>query len=72
MFSVSIWLRVDPGLDEWVSKLELGSYYIGVYLLMVLSVLVLIVSFVGCAAALTEIYTVILAVSSFESRIKLT
>lgn len=53
-FGLAIWIRVEPGLNEWITKLEISEYYIGIYILLVSSVLIMIVSFMGCGAALME------------------
>jgi len=54
LFAFTIWIRVEPGFEEWVTILDIHSYYIGVYILLGVSVLVLITSFLGCCSALME------------------
>ncbi|OXU24509.1 hypothetical protein TSAR_006933 [Trichomalopsis sarcophagae] len=54
MFGLSIWLRVEPGFQEWVDFLQIGEFYIGIDVLIFASVLVTVVSFFGCASALLE------------------
>lgn len=54
LFAFTIWIRVEPGFQEWIDILNIHAYYIGVYILIALSVFVLIVSFLGCCAALVE------------------
>lgn len=54
LFAFSIWIRVEPGFEEWIRILDVYSYYIGVYILLALAVIVLVVSFLGCCAALVE------------------
>ncbi|XP_033216623.1 tetraspanin-2A [Belonocnema kinseyi] len=54
MFGLSIWLRVEPGFQEWVDYLDMDEYYIGLYLLILTSTIIMVIAFVGCGAALTE------------------
>ncbi|KAL0125123.1 hypothetical protein PUN28_004336 [Cardiocondyla obscurior] len=54
MFGLSIWMRFEPTLEEWVEFLDMYEYYIGVYILIAASVIVMAISFIGCAAALME------------------
>ncbi|KAH0555495.1 hypothetical protein KQX54_019408 [Cotesia glomerata] len=54
MFGLAVWLRVEPGFQEWVEFLDLGDYYIGTYILIVASVIVMVIAFFGSAAALME------------------
>jgi hypothetical protein len=63
LFAFSIWIRVEPGFEEWVQILDIYSYYIGVYMLIGVSVLVLITSFLGCCSALMEHGVALLIVS---------
>jgi len=60
LFAFAIWIRVEPGFEEWVSILNIYAYYIGVYILIAVSVLVLITSFLGCCSALMEHYFALL------------
>lgn len=64
LFAFSIWIRVEPGFEEWVRILDIYSYYIGVYMLIGVSVLVLITSFIGCCSALMEHGVALMIVSS--------
>lgn len=54
MFGLSIWIRMEPGFEEWVEFLDMYEFYIGVYVLIFTSVFIMIIAFVGCAAALME------------------
>lgn len=45
---------MEPGFEEWIRILDIYAYYIGVYILIALAVAVLVVSFLGCCAALVE------------------
>ena len=67
MFGLSIWLRVEPGFQEWVDYLDMDEYYIGIYILIIASAAVMMIAFIGCGAALME-YTVALLVVSKRQR----
>lgn len=54
LFAFSLWIRVEPGFEEWIKILDIYSYYIGVYILIAVSVVVLLTSFLGCCSALME------------------
>lgn len=54
LFGICIWMRKDPGMEDWVTRLDLWEFYSGVYVLLTASVLVLVTTFVGCCSALTE------------------
>lgn len=54
MFGLSVWLKAEPGFQEWVDMLKIDDYYSGVYVLIIASVIVMIISFVGCCSALME------------------
>ncbi|XP_063978804.1 tetraspanin-2A [Diachasmimorpha longicaudata] len=54
MFGVSVWMRADPGFQEWVEFLEMQEFYIGLYILIIASILVMVVAFFGCAVVLME------------------
>ncbi|CAG2055322.1 unnamed protein product, partial [Timema podura] len=45
LFGLSLWLKFEPGLQDWFDKLSLQAVYTGVYILIVVSALVMIVSF---------------------------
>lgn len=63
VFALTMWLRFEPGLDEWITKLELEPFYIGIYVLIALSVIVMLVAFLGCASGLSENLQMLLAVN---------
>jgi hypothetical protein len=63
LFAFSIWIRVEPGFEEWIQILDIYSYYIGVYILIAVSVIVLLTSFLGCCSALMEHGVALLIVS---------
>ncbi|KAF5297985.1 hypothetical protein FQA39_LY11860 [Lamprigera yunnana] len=54
IFALSLWLRFEPGLEEWVVRLELENFYIGLYILIVAGIIIMLVSFVGCVSSLQE------------------
>lgn len=45
---------MEPAFEEWVEFLNMYEFYIGIYVLIATSVIVMIISFFGCAAALME------------------
>lgn len=51
---MTVWIRAEPSFEEWVQILNIYVYYIGIYILIAASVIVLIVSFLGCCSALME------------------
>lgn len=67
VFALCMWLRFEPGLGEWITKLELSSFYIGVYVLIIASAIMMIVSFIGCISALQENTVMILIVSTQQT-----
>lgn len=54
MFGLTVWIRSEPGFDEWVSLLGIYSFYTGIYILIGASIIVMIVAFLGCGSALME------------------
>lgn len=54
MFIMAVWIRAEPGFEEWVQILNIYVYYIGIYILIGAAVIVMIVSFLGCCSALME------------------
>lgn len=58
-----MWLRFEPGLEEWIEKLELSPFYIGIYVLIIAAAVMMLISFIGCVAALQENTVTILIVS---------
>lgn len=64
LFVLTVWIRAEPGFEEFVRMLDIWIYYLGIYILIIASALVLIVSFLGCCAALTESKLGLLVVST--------
>lgn len=54
LFAFTIWIRAEPGFEEWVDLLDIYEYYTGVYILIAAGALVMIFSFLGCGSALME------------------
>lgn len=54
IFALCLWLRFEPGIQDWIDVLEIHIVYIGPYILMIISAVVMIVSFLGCLSALQE------------------
>lgn len=64
IFGLCLWLKFEPGIEEWLSKLNALEFYIGVYILIGASIIIMIVAFVGCASALQESSLALLIVST--------
>lgn len=45
---------MDSGFQEWVEFLDMYEFYIGVYILIIVSVIIMLIAFVGCGVALME------------------
>ena len=54
MFGLCMWLRLDPGFQEWVDFLDMEEFYIGIYILLAVSIFIIIITFVGCGVTLME------------------
>lgn len=54
MFGLCIWLRLDPGFQEWVEFLDIYEFYNGIYILLAASIFIIIITFIGCGVALME------------------
>lgn len=64
IFGLCLWLRFEPGIQEWVEDLHIEDFYIGLYILIVGSIIVMVVAFLGCLSALQENTVTLLAVSA--------
>ncbi|XP_073998841.1 tetraspanin-2A-like [Rhodnius prolixus] len=53
VIGLCLWLRFDPDVSNWVDILEIRSFYIGLYILIVSSILISASGFLSCAATLT-------------------
>lgn len=54
IFALCIWIAIEPGFNQWITDLELQKFFIGIYFLMFSAIIIMIVSFLGCGAALME------------------
>ncbi|XP_067637409.1 tetraspanin-2A [Eurosta solidaginis] len=54
LFGVTVWLRAEQGFSNWLNILQAQSFYIGVYILIGSSIIMMAVSFLGCLSALME------------------
>lgn len=54
LFALTIWLRAEDGFNNWLTILQAQSFYIGVYILIGTSIIMMAVSFLGCLSALME------------------
>lgn len=64
MFIMTVWIRAEPGFEEWVHILNIHVYYIGIYILILAAFIVMVVSFLGCCSALMEHTNAIYLVSN--------
>uniref|UniRef100_A0A182WCW4 Uncharacterized protein n=1 Tax=Anopheles minimus TaxID=112268 RepID=A0A182WCW4_9DIPT len=75
LFAFTIFIRAEPGFDEWIAILNVYEYYIGVYILIGAGALVMIFSFLGCCSALMEhssalyLLTILLIVSKSDHNV---
>lgn len=54
LFGLSIWVRTEPGFVDWVNKLEIRVFFIGIYILIAVGIIVMGLSFLGCLSSLME------------------
>ncbi|XP_026326888.1 tetraspanin-2A [Hyposmocoma kahamanoa] len=54
IFALCLWICIEPGFNEWMRMLELQKYFIGIYLILICSLIIMVVAFLGCGAALME------------------
>ncbi|XP_053951295.1 tetraspanin-2A [Anastrepha ludens] len=54
LFALSIWLRAEQGFNNWLTILQAQTFYIGVYIFIGTSIIMMAVSFLGCLSALME------------------
>lgn len=54
LFALSVWLRAEQGFNNWLTILQAQTFYIGVYILIASSIIMMAVSFLGCLSALME------------------
>jgi len=48
------WIRLDSDIKDWVDKLNLQALYVGIYILIVTSFLVMASGFLSCMATFSE------------------
>ncbi|KAH0999434.1 hypothetical protein HUJ04_003254, partial [Dendroctonus ponderosae] len=63
IFALCLWLRFEPGINEWLTILNASNFYIGIYILVIVAAIIMVVSFLGCLSSLQENATIILGVS---------
>lgn len=54
MFGFTIAVRAEEGVQTWVESLEIGEYYIGLYMLIVFSFIAMVFSVIACGVSLIE------------------
>ncbi|KAH1026903.1 hypothetical protein HUJ05_000499 [Dendroctonus ponderosae] len=60
IFALCLWLRFEPGINEWLTILNASNFYIGIYILVIVAAIIMVVSFLGCLSSLQENATIIL------------
>ena len=65
IFGLALWMAADPGFADWVDKLHLHDYYTGCYILIVVGLMLVFVSFVGCVSAFMENRMMLIIVSDY-------
>lgn len=64
-------MRLESGFQEWVEYLDMYEFYIGIYILIFISVIVMGIAFVGCAAALLDHVLALYVVRYFSLSLQL-
>ncbi|KAL1110183.1 hypothetical protein AAG570_008260 [Ranatra chinensis] len=54
LISLCFWIRFDPDVQEWIDQLNVHNVYIGVYILIVASILMIISGILSCLAVFSE------------------
>ncbi|KAL0884129.1 hypothetical protein ABMA27_016148 [Loxostege sticticalis] len=54
IFALCLWILIEPGFNEFMSVLSLQQYFIGIYIILIASLIVMVVAFLGCGSALME------------------
>lgn len=54
LFGLSVWMASEPNFGEWLRMLDAQLYFIGIYVLILASIIIMVVSFLGCCSALME------------------
>ncbi|CAH0397590.1 unnamed protein product [Chilo suppressalis] len=54
IFALCLWICIEPGFNEWMTVLELQKYFIGIYIILIAALVIMVVAFLGCGAALME------------------
>jgi hypothetical protein len=68
IFALCLWICIEPGFNEWMTILELRKYFIGIYIILIASLVVMVVAFLGCGSALMENVKLLYAVSFWISK----
>lgn len=63
IFALCLWIRFEPNMGDWLEKLNATQIYSGIYVLIIGSVIVMVVAFIGCMSALQESALLLLVVS---------
>lgn len=66
IFALCLWICIEPGFNEWIKMLELQKYYIGIYIILIASLGIMVVAFLGCGASLMENVLLLWGVSIYK------
>lgn len=65
-----MWIRAEPGFEEWVRMLDIWIYYAGIYILIFGGAIIMITSFLGCCVSLVEHKLGLLVVSYYYIKLR--
>lgn len=54
IFSLSVWIRFDDDFQKWVYAIDMEHYWVGIYILMIVALGIMGVSFMGCCGVIME------------------
>lgn len=54
MVGLTLWLKTEPGFNEWVNDLSIEEFFSGLYVLLAGGLVIMLVAFLGCCGALME------------------
>ncbi|XP_065201489.1 tetraspanin-2A [Planococcus citri] len=61
LFGLAVATRLDTGLNEWIEALDIWQFYVGIYILIFTSLLIIIIPFLSCFSVYQEIKQLLLS-----------